>query len=401
MTLIAVSFFLCSQLIHAQGGWTRKADIGTEMDGTVCFCIGTKCYTVTGHNNSFILAEFWEWDQATDTWIRKADFPGVARYFASGFSIGTKGYIGVGFDGTHSLTDFWEWDQATDSWTRKADFPGIARHHAVGFSVNSKGYIGTGWDDLALTELKDFWEWDPATDSWTRKSDFGGTARQGAASFVIGNKAYVGTGEDQFSSYATYPSRQDLWEWDQATDTWTQKADLPGPGRYHAPAFAIGNSGYILLGKDKNGGPVFYTDFWKWDQLSNTWSSLPDPGIGQRWLAFACVIGTKAYVGCGRDSVSQMKKDLWEYQPALTTGVTTSEKESISISPNPNNGVFSISAPGMKYDQLEICDMSGNIIYRSNTSADHTEVRLAQKGIYVLRIFHGGKLISREEIVVQ
>ena len=33
-----------------------------------------------------------------------------------------------------------------NTWVQKADFGGIARSGAVGFSIGSKGYIGTGWD---------------------------------------------------------------------------------------------------------------------------------------------------------------------------------------------------------------------------------------------------------------
>lgn len=36
-------------------------------------------------------------DQTTNVWARKADFPGIDRKSAAGFSIGTKGYIGNNF----------------------------------------------------------------------------------------------------------------------------------------------------------------------------------------------------------------------------------------------------------------------------------------------------------------
>ena len=42
---------------------------------------------------------------------------------------------------------------------------------------------------------KDFWEYDPATNAWTQKADFGGTARLDAVGFSIGSKGYIGTGK--------------------------------------------------------------------------------------------------------------------------------------------------------------------------------------------------------------
>ena len=62
------------------------------------------------------------------------------------FQSGTKDTLELDMEmvNNYDLKDFWEWDQATDVWTRKADFGGIARRDAVGFSIGNKGYIGTG-----------------------------------------------------------------------------------------------------------------------------------------------------------------------------------------------------------------------------------------------------------------
>ncbi|MBL0184035.1 MAG: hypothetical protein IPP96_17830 [Chitinophagaceae bacterium] len=68
----------------------------------------------------------------------------------------------------------WEYDPVTNSWQQKADFGGVARQNAVGFSIGSKGYIGTGRNPAYL---KDFWEYDPTANNWSQKTDFGGTAR--------------------------------------------------------------------------------------------------------------------------------------------------------------------------------------------------------------------------------
>src|SRR5207245_4964031 len=99
---------------------------------------------------------------STDAWTQKADFGGLPRQHAAGFSIGTKGYIGTGdthIDDTGDTKDFWEYDPVTDTWTRKANF-GTARGSAVGFSIGSKGYIGTGSENN-ITLYNDFWEYDP------------------------------------------------------------------------------------------------------------------------------------------------------------------------------------------------------------------------------------------------
>ena len=110
--------------------------------------------------------------RAQGTWTQKANFGGIARAGAVGFSIGSKGYIGTGSIIGNVYSDFWEYDPATDIWTQKANFGGTARDRAVGFSIGSKGYIGTGYHDGIYYD--DFWEYDPATNAWTQKADFAG-----------------------------------------------------------------------------------------------------------------------------------------------------------------------------------------------------------------------------------
>jgi N-acetylneuraminic acid mutarotase len=249
--------------------WTKKADYpGTATGGAVGFSIGTKGYIGTGSNFSTVQAtnEFWEYDPATNTWAEKSSLPDAyGRAWAVGFSIGTKGYIGTGFwfNGTTGsyYKDFWEWDQVTNVWTKKADFPGNAQTQAVGFSIGNKGYIGTG-SGAGQALCKDFWEWDQATNTWTRKADFGGASRALAVGFSIGNKGYIGTGYTVVGN--TENLYKDFWEWDQATNVWIQKTDLAGDPRASAIGFSIGNKGYIGIG---TGGNITYAfrDFWEYD----------------------------------------------------------------------------------------------------------------------------------------
>src|SRR6266404_6091742 len=112
--------------------------------------------------------------RAQDTWTRKADFGGTARFGATGFSIGSKGYIGTGFDGIILDRDFWAYDPAINSWTQIANFRGTGRSNAAGFSIGSKGYIGDGYNGGYTNE---FWEYDSATNIWTQKASVG-TPRQ-------------------------------------------------------------------------------------------------------------------------------------------------------------------------------------------------------------------------------
>jgi N-acetylneuraminic acid mutarotase len=251
---------------QATGLWTRKADYpGNSTGGAVGFSIGKKGYIGTGSNRNTngLTNEFWEYDPANNSWIQKASISGTSgRAYAVGFSIGNKGYIGTGFLSDNILglysNDFWEWDQATNIWTKKADFPGNARSSAVGFSIGNKGYIGTGNNDK--TSFKDFWEWDQASNVWTQKADFAGTPRLSAVGFSIGDKGYIGTGIN-FGTPVNF--MKDFWEWDQKTNAWIQKSDFAGNARASAIGVSIGNKGYIGTGSDGNTNYAFQ-DFWEY-----------------------------------------------------------------------------------------------------------------------------------------
>ena len=285
------------------------------------FSIGTKVYIGLGYNGDLTVKDFWEWDQITNVWSRKADYPGNSSSVAVSFSIGAKGYIGFGNDIIDGLTnEFWEYDPSTNSWTQKASLP-KSRGMAVGFSIGTKGYIGTGYKDsytdysYPVQTYQDFWEWDQATNTWTQKANFGGIARFGAVGFSIGDKGYIGIGSGDGNNLLN-----DFWEWDQAKDVWTKKADFGGISRLRAVGFSIGNKGYIGTGTDD--GTTLYKDFWEWDQVTDSWIKKNDFGGNARGGAVGFSIGNKGYIGTGGPGSRIMDysyQDFWEWDQSADT----------------------------------------------------------------------------------
>lgn len=307
------AFSLCLISLHAltQGFWIQKANFGgVARNGAAGFSIGTKGYIGCGEDGPTRRTDFWEWNQATDVWTQKADFGGIGRVHTRGFSIGSKGYIGTGMDiSNNKYADFWEYDPAGNTWTPKANFGGGQTQSAVAFSIGTKGYIATG-DTLYTSSLsKGLWEWDNVTNVWTQKANFAGSYRGNAVGFSIGTKGYVGTG--------TGPGghKRDFWEWDQAGNTWTQKADFGGTARYGAVGFSTSTKGYIGTGNDAPSGYNVRNDFWEYDPGSDTWTQLPDVGGVPRVNATGFSIGNKGYIGTGWDNSNVNQLDFWEFDP--------------------------------------------------------------------------------------
>jgi hypothetical protein len=190
-------------------------------------------------------------------------FPGEPRYDATSFISGNKRYFGLG--DYPSSSDFWEYDLTTGTWTRKADFPVDGLTTAVGFSVGTKIYVGTGWTftNGYVSNSNEFREYDPDTDTWTEKASLPGDGRGQAIGFSIGNKGYIGAGN--YSDGIGGAMLTDLWEWDQSTNEWTRKADYPGPV---TPSFGFskGTKGYFVSSDS--------LEIWEWDQATDYWNKL-------------------------------------------------------------------------------------------------------------------------------
>ena len=250
------------------------------------------------------------------TAIPGTDFPGGGGYGLIGFAVGTKVYMGLGISNSDfAANDFWEWDPATKIWTRLANFPGYVSSYVGGFSIGTKGYIITinsfEGNSYITNEL---WEYDPATNTWTQKASLPTTpARGNAVVFSVGTKGYIGIGSKEQYNGLPVEYYNDFWEWDPSTDAWTKKADFPGNARFGAVGFSIGNRGYVGTGWSNN----YLTDeFWEWDQSTDVWTKKADFAGGPRSSAFGFSIGNKGYIGTGYnndDETSYLSRDVWEW----------------------------------------------------------------------------------------
>ena len=194
--------------------WNVVAPSIDGLEGPVGYAINNKGYVVTGRSYpnqpDFRLFQY---DPSTNSWSRKADFPGSPRTEASGFSIGDKAYITTGLSNITGILfkDLWSYSPSLDKWSQLSSLPGSVRWQATSFSVNGMGYVigGASTYDTYYSRLNDIWMYDPSVDKWTQLEDFPGEARAGAVAFTIGGKAYFGTGLGGPAIWLN-----DFWEFD-------------------------------------------------------------------------------------------------------------------------------------------------------------------------------------------
>ncbi len=146
--------------------------------------------------------------------------------------------------------------------------------------------------------------------AWTRKANFPGAARGWDVGFSIGHYGFVGTG-----SGTTFYN--DFYKWNQTTNTWSSIPNYPGGGYEYTPiAFAIEGKGYVGLGWTGIAGA---TDLWAYDTITNTWNQMANfPGRG-RYDATTFVIGHKAYLVAGSTGGPPYLNDVWVYDAHANT----------------------------------------------------------------------------------
>jgi N-acetylneuraminic acid mutarotase len=188
-------------------------------------------------------------------------------------------------------------------WNQKANYPSFPRHRCAAFSIGNKGYMGIGHINSGLIsdDYHDWWEFDPATNSWTQKADYP-VDRYGTATFVIGNKGYMGTGQKQGA-----PDQKEFYQYDPISNIWTQKADFPMTSAGNL-GFAINGMGYMGISSG--------TGLYRYDPTLDTWTAISTP-ITSSDYGSIFVIANKAYI------VPAYSSALYMFDPI--TGLTTNK----------------------------------------------------------------------------
>ena len=258
--------------------WTKKASLPLPKGrcSASAFVLNGKGYIVGGGQGTILnpidLGDLWEYEPQTDQWTQKASLPvGRERHFATSFAISGKGYVTTGviepkYPEMHTYRDLWEYDPQTNQWTERTSLPaGEARYSALSFVLSDKAYVVGGFDleayGLYGSYFKDdvypvnVWQYDPKADTWTQMSSLpAGKGRERASCFVIGDRGYL-VGGLRLGIGITGKDYGDVWEYNSATNTWTEKAALPvGKERHDASGFGLNGKGYVVAGFRNNTG---------------------------------------------------------------------------------------------------------------------------------------------------
>ncbi len=267
---------------------------------------------------------------AEATWTKKADMPTVRFDFSTSVVDGKIYAIGGRDQGVGGAVfpTVEEYDPAADTWTQKADMPTPrtslstsvvdGKIYAIGgISEASYGYrVPTG---IVYTIVE---EYDPATDTWIQKADMP-TARHCLSSSVVDGKIYAIGG-------AGKPGVTDTWgnlaatvveEYDPATDTWTTKASIPGGTGKHWLSTSVVDGKIYAIGGKVVASPVSTVE--EYEPKTDTWTQKTNMPTA-RWGLSTSVVDGKIYAIGGTSGWSgappmRIFSTVEEYDPATDT----------------------------------------------------------------------------------
>jgi hypothetical protein len=188
------------------------------------------------------------------------------------------------------------------TWTQLPDLPGSGRSNAACFNLwDGALYVGTGLDPNGQP-TSDWYKFDIAAQTWSAIAPLPASPRWGCSAWRDGFKGWL------FGGYDADGPLNELWEYDPIPNEWTQRASLPGPGRYLAAGTCDVLSSPRVSGGILDGG-MLTNECWSYDRWEDEWSIRTDiPGPARRSAAVfeSTIIG-------GIDADMNVLSDAWTY----------------------------------------------------------------------------------------
>jgi len=235
--------------------------------------------------------------------------------------------------------------EITGTWVERARFPLSARRDYHLVSANGKIYLLCGNSQKSnniFDVFYDAWEYDPATDKWTEKAK---TSITRTAIFFPQIKPLVANGKIFFPSGVgptPYDVKANIHEFDPVANKWSVKGALPTDfDPAGTTAFVVGNKAYFLGHSSSKG---FVKNVWEYDIPTDKWvqkapfsGALGVSGIGASIDGKGLAIGVS-----GNDNV---RPTSWQYDPTTDKWITIGQ-------PGVDYLVFGRSNLGLSMDKI-------------------------------------------------
>jgi len=416
--------------------YTKKLDFESSIKGLYPYgslleAGNGKLYGMTVYGGVNGYGVLFEYNPVTDTYTKKLDFDGSAtgsRPYGSLIEAGNGKLYGMTYKG--GVNDdgvLFEYDPATNTYIKKLDFDGsaIGSHPESSLLEAGNGKLYGMTSKGGVNDYGVLFEYDPITNTYTKKLDFDGSATgamPGGSLLEAGNGKLYG-----MTYYGGSNTFGVLFEYDPASNIYIKKLNFNGTtGRYPDGSLLEAGNGK-LYGMTSQGGVNDNGVLFEYDPATDTYTKkldFDDP-IVTGIYPYGSLIEASNGKLYGMTSLGGVNNDgvLFEYNPNTDIytkkldfdGSTTGERpygslieinatngivendfgKQLMVQPNPSNGNFAISF-GQVYKNIEvtISDLNGKLVY-SNSYKDAETVNISIKqvpaGIYLTHIQSGEK----------
>lgn len=371
-----MTIILSMGLVLPVGAWDAKTDIKSFLGGrwgAMSIALDGKIYLGGGyHGNNRNSNDWLEYDPIADTWTDKNPMPGSATNRSGGvtFMLNGKVYLGLGIENFNSftaawsfLTDLWEYDAVTDTWTQKSDFPGAGVGFCGVFVIADKAYIIGGiTGKLGADATNKVYEYDPASDTWTEMADYPETYIKEPFSFSADGNGYISGGTNSAGR------TDETYMYDATADTWTAKAAYSGGTVSGGVTFIANNVPYCGLGSSNS--TDYPATFYTYNVSDDTWSYAGGFEFAQqgRKYSVASVIDNEVYMGAGwridgGPNTQAWFRDWYNLNAGTAVSVRGSNinNKTVKLYPNPAHEKIYISSMA-EVRSYKLYSISGTIL---------------------------------------
>src|ERR1043166_3025562 len=270
------------------GPWTQAAPVAIDHYGGFMDSNGTVAWEGGGYSFSQAgdINQFGRFDPVANTWTPLAPVPDLNNAMASAVyatnvnKLFVFGGINIATQTVVNTTRIY--DVASNTWSSGANMPDVRSFMASGY-FNNKIYLVGGYSTGNITPaFLQVWEYDTVLNTFVTKTPVPAPAGfGGAGSGVINGRLYVAGGRDANNSILS-----SLWDYNIATDSWTQRANLPAADNVPGAAvisgklwiFGGGNpfSGFAALPRKGVLAPDTTNALEIYDPASDSWSAGPN-----------------------------------------------------------------------------------------------------------------------------
>ena len=294
------------------------------FSGHLCETDNGKFYGMLNEGGTNNYGVLFEYDPATDTYVKKIDFDGInkGRNPNGNLMLASNGklYGMTKYGGTNSYGVLFEYDPATDTYVKKFDFGsdnnGSTPYGNLIQASNGKLYGMTYYGGTNTYGV--LFEYDPATDTYLKKFDFDGFDNgrypRGSLMQASNGKLYGMTNSGGTNTYGV------LFEYDPATDTYVKKMDFGGDNDGERPYGSLMQaSNGKLYGMTKYGGTNYEGVIFEYDPATDSYVKKLDfdgsNNGSNPYGSFMQADNEKLY-GMTYDGGSNDYGVLFEYDPA-------------------------------------------------------------------------------------